>query len=586
MQSVASLVCYKFYYWWMLAFSSLVGASYLLLHFVSKTNINLSTYGLSLSLLIVAIINILYLLVGYRLLKTRDMPLATLIASMLFSILLFDGLIKSGAHPGSLIYIVGWFGTMIFSGIFGLPFVIGSVFFTLVYIFLSNQFSFMSISVYSWILVFGSAILSASFYLFFWKPMYKNSQNKQSGRLNSMLRTNQQQSEIILQSIADGVVVFDTTFKINLLNSSAAELTEWPMADGLGIDVHSIMKLSKENGEELDKGEDLFAKSLHEKKHVSVIVKLTGQHGKQVIISLVVSPIIIHPNETIVGAVAILRDVTKQRQEEQQRADFISTASHEMRTPVAAIEGYLALSLNSKVSSIDSKARSYLEKAHESTQHLGKLFQDLLTSAKAEDGRLSDHPLVVDLGEMIDQLTDDLKFATQKKNLEMQVLSNVATSDSGYIDASIKSHVVRPLYYVYADPERLREVVTNLFDNAVKYTDSGKISIGLTGNDAIAQLFIKDTGPGIPADDLPHLFQKFYRVDNSTTRTVGGTGLGLYICRKIIELYNGRIWAESTVGQGSTFFINLPRLTTQRADQLRATESPTDKISTGLPTGP
>ncbi len=81
-------------------------------------------------------------------------------------------------------------------------------------------------------------------------------------------------------------------------------------------------------------------------------------------------------------------------------------------------------------------------------------------------------------------------------------------------------------------------------------------------------MFIKDTGPGIPAEDIPHLFQKFYRVDNSTTRTIGGTGLGLFICRKIIELYQGRVWVESEVGKGSTFFINLPRLDAKKAEEM------------------
>jgi signal transduction histidine kinase len=133
--------------------------------------------------------------------------------------------------------------------------------------------------------------------------------------------------------------------------------------------------------------------------------------------------------------------------------------------------------------------------------------------------------------------------------------------------------VVKPLYYVHVDPDRLREVITNLFDNGVKYTDSGKISIALTGNNDVVQLYVKDTGPGIPATDLPHLFQKFYRVDSSATRSIGGTGLGLFICRKIIELYNGRIWVESTVGQGSTFYINLPRISSQKATELQAQEA-------------
>jgi two-component system sensor histidine kinase VicK len=99
------------------------------------------------------------------------------------------------------------------------------------------------------------------------------------------------------------------------------------------------------------------------------------------------------------------------------------------------------------------------------------------------------------------------------------------------------------------------------------------LPIGLTGNEQVVQFSVRDTGHGIPAEDLPHLFQKFYRVDNSATRTIGGTGLGLFICRKIVELYQGRIWVESEFGKGSTFFINLPRLTTQKAEAMMAEEA-------------
>ncbi|MDQ5885039.1 MAG: two-component system, OmpR family, sensor histidine kinase VicK, partial [Patescibacteria group bacterium] len=132
--------------------------------------------------------------------------------------------------------------------------------------------------------------------------------------------------------------------------------------------------------------------------------------------------------------------------------------------------------------------------------------------------------------------------------------------------------VVRPLYYCHIDPDRLREVITNLFDNAAKYTDTGTISIGIAGDDKVVQIRVQDTGQGIPADDISHLFEKFYRVDTSATRTVGGTGLGLFICRKIIELYNGRIWVESQLNKGSTFYINLPRLGNEKAQQLKSQE--------------
>jgi two-component system, OmpR family, sensor histidine kinase VicK len=239
-----------------------------------------------------------------------------------------------------------------------------------------------------------------------------------------------------------------------------------------------------------------------------------------------------------------------------------------MRTPVAAIEGYLALALNDKVSKIDDKAREYLNKAHSSTQHLGQLFQDLLTSAKAEDGRLTSHPKVIEMSEFTTQLAEDLKFVAEKKGLGMELVIN-AKGGGEIIDTSSSLKTIQPLYFCLIDPERVREVITNVFDNAVKYTPEGRVTIGLTGNDQVVQIKISDTGPGIPEEDVPHLFQKFYRVDNSATRAIGGTGLGLFICKKIIELYNGNIWAESKLGEGSTFYINLPRLSTSRAEQLK-----------------
>ena len=163
---------------------------------------------------------------------------------------------------------------------------------------------------------------------------------------------------------------------------------------------------------------------------------------------------------------AVKRDIRVDRAEEGRRADFVSTASHEMRTPVAAIEGYLQLALNEKVSQIDVKARGYLQKALDSTHHLGKLFQDLLTSAKAEDGRLVSNPKVIDMGAYLDEISDSLKFAAEKKGLVMEF--TVGISQDNQASSLGNSKIVKPLYYVHADPDRLREVLTNLFDKALK----------------------------------------------------------------------------------------------------------------------
>lgn len=392
----------------------------------------------------------------------------------------------------------------------------------------------------------------------------KNSAGHQAANLQDA----RAQSQLIIDNIDEGVILIDNQGIIRLINPGAAKLCGWSLEEATGISVYGVIKLVTEKGEALADTDN----PLHQVFGATESVRgdntfLQNRNNEQVPISLNVSPLL-DANKHVTAAVAVLSNVTKERAEEKQRADFISTASHEMRTPVAAIEGYLALALNDKVATIDNRARDYLEKAHASTQHLGQLFQDLLTSAKAEDGRLTSHPVVIEFGEYLEKLTGDLHLVAEKKGLMM----DFKTGGNSTINATSSAggdKVVRPLYYVYADADRLREVITNLFDNAVKYTPEGKITIGLTGNDQVVQCSVSDTGPGIPAEDLPHLFQKFYRVDNSATRTIGGTGLGLFICRKIVELYNGRIWCESEVGKGSNFYINLPRLSTQKATELQ-----------------
>lgn len=394
---------------------------------------------------------------------------------------------------------------------------------------------------------------------------------------NGPLSSEKQKADIIINSIDDGVLLVGPDNVIQVFNPGAGRITGWEPRECVGLDYRSILKLVDDKNQSIADLAHPIDKVLKNGQPVrDNTTLLLRKDGKAIPIDTSVSPLLQDATH-VVGAIAILRDVSEQRKQEKQRADFISTASHEMRTPVAAIEGYLALALNEKVTKIDAKGREYLEKAHASTKHLGQLFQDLLTSAKAEDGRLTNHPVVVELGEFVEKLVDDLKFSAEKKGLLLELLmGGLQRSDLNSVDVSKK--VVKPLLYVYADPDRMREVFTNLFDNAVKYTESGRISIGITGDNEVVQFRISDTGGGIPKEDIAHLFQKFYRVDNSATRTIGGTGLGLYICRKIVELYGGRIWVESELDKGSTFYINLPRLTSQQAAELQAKESATQPI--------
>jgi PAS domain S-box-containing protein len=378
--------------------------------------------------------------------------------------------------------------------------------------------------------------------------------------------------QVIINSIKDGVILVDDQGVIQLCNPAGAAITGWPAEETTKLSIQTVMTFVDDKGETMKDMQNPFNLVFKTGEHFrDNKANLVNRGKKQLALNLDVTPLLDTENN-VTGAIAIFRDVSQERAEEAQRGDFISTASHEMRTPVAAIEGYLALALNEKVSTIDNRARDYLEKAHSATQHLGQLFQDLLTSAKAEDGRLTSHPVVVEIGSLLEQITSDLRFAAEKKGLfvDFTLGSTNSTIDASNHSKSSTTKTVRPLYYTFADGDRLREVITNLFDNAVKYTPEGKITLGLTGDDKVVQFYVRDTGPGIPAEDVDHLFQKFYRVDNSATRTIGGTGLGLFICRKIIELYQGRIWVESEVGKGSTFYMNLPRLTTAQAEKLQA----------------
>ena len=242
----------------------------------------------------------------------------------------------------------------------------------------------------------------------------KDKKAKGGGKLSQSVRDEKQKASIIVNTIDDAVILIDSENVIQNFNPAAATLTGWSQEEASGIDFGTVVKLVDEKGQTYTPIKNPFNAVFQSKEPIrdnkaSVIRK----DGKQLSVDLSVSPLL--DSEGLVnGAVGVIRDVDEQRKEEKQRADFISTASHEMRTPVAAIEGYLALAMNDKVCQIDAKARSYLDKAHARTDHLGKLFQDLLTSAKAEDGRLTSHPVAVDISDFTTKLVDDLRFSADK----------------------------------------------------------------------------------------------------------------------------------------------------------------------------
>jgi len=412
------------------------------------------------------------------------------------------------------------------------------------------------------VLVVMSSILPLIAGLVVWRetPESEELANRNVKSLANQLSEVATKSEIVINAIGDGVVAVDGKGVIQLINPAAQEILGWGKQDALMLSYKSILKLTDLNSQELDPSQDPIQQVLNTNQQArgSKLLAVTNS-GKKISVALVATPI----GDPGAGAIAVFRDVTNERAEEREQAEFISTASHEMRTPVASIEGYLGLALNPATATIDSKARDFIMKAHEAAEHLGRLFQDLLDVSKSEDGRLTNAPKVVDVVPFTQTIVEGLTQKAIDKGLQL----NFVPGEGNGTERGIKK--VMPVYFVNLDNDHIREVLNNLIENAIKYTPQGTVSVDVTGTEDKVVVSIKDTGLGIPTEDISHLFQKFYRVENMDRQSIGGTGLGLYLCRRLVEAMQGRLWVESVFGSGSTFFVELPRIDSQEAARLK-----------------
>lgn len=388
-------------------------------------------------------------------------------------------------------------------------------------------------------------------------------------------------ANLVLNSIDEGVMIVHSSGIVVLVNPAAMRLlgTSDPnMVENLQL--ASILNLENSEGTKIEddvnpvlravmNGEnfetrDLILVSIQEQRRpvaISVVCTTTGQ------------------NERIIT----LRDIARELEEEGEQADFISTASHEMRTPVASIEGYLGLALNPKTATIDERARKYLEEAHASSKHLGRLFKDLLDVTKLDDKKIRVQLTPVEMASTVRSIANGQVPMMSEKGIHYTFGANAARSDN-------TARVVNQEVYASVDIDFLREAVNNLVENAIKYTaPSGGIWVNVRGDDDRVLINVTDTGIGISPDDLKHVFQKFYRADNSQTRTVGGTGLGLYLVKQRVEAMGGKVWAESSFGEGSTFYLSFPRITAeeyQRRKQIASNIEVMSQNTQTLPTQP
>lgn len=456
-------------------------------------------------------------------------------------------------------FIALWMLIAIFAGIFG-AWALGPMFIaTITYLIWHLVNGTLEQPAIVTLVLTGQLPLVISFIIWHRKAQKGNGEKTYTRKLASELSEISNKSEVVISAIADGVMALNAQGNIQLFNPSAERITGWSQGDAINLDYKSVFKLIDKNGQVVTTANDPINQALATNQEVATnVLSLETHAGKKILVSVIASPV----GQPGSGVIVVFRDITKEKREERQQAEFISTAAHEMRTPVASIEGYLGLALNPSTAQIDEKAKTYIGKAQESVQHLGRLFQDLLDISRAEDGRLQNNPKVMNVVAFVSEITEHFRTKAEEKGLHFIFKPQPDGNEKA------GERRLNPVFYANVDNDHLREVVANLIDNAIKYTPSGDVTIDVGGDSDHVVISVADSGIGIPKEDQSHLFQKFYRVDNTDTREIGGTGLGLYLSRRLIETMNGRIWVESEYKQGSTFYIELPRISHEEATRL------------------
>jgi two-component system, OmpR family, phosphate regulon sensor histidine kinase PhoR len=239
------------------------------------------------------------------------------------------------------------------------------------------------------------------------------------------------------------------------------------------------------------------------------------------------------------GVVTALHDITRLRKLESLRKDFVSNVSHELRTPLTSIEGYAETLLTEE--GFAPLQRSFLTKIHRNAQLLSQILEDLLRLAQLESGAHAPEQTRISFRELMSELEE--AFAPQLSEKSVQLVVNSELEDGCFLGSE----------------QHIRRVLSNLLDNALKFTERGRIEVKASRAGRDVLFAVKDTGIGIPAEDLDRIFERFYRVAKDRSRDTGGAGIGLALVRHTIELHGGRVWAESRQGEGTTVFFTLPQ---------------------------
>ncbi len=341
------------------------------------------------------------------------------------------------------------------------------------------------------------------------------------------------QTESVMRSIADGVVVVDNKGKVVFMNPAAEKLLavekEKKLGRGLTEDLRDEQLISLVKG---DEGGDA-------ERDVELNSKL--EQTKRVLRAS--NAVIQDESGKTVGMVAVLSDVTKQRELDRMKSDFVSKVTHELRTPIVAIKHSLAVVQDGSARELSDPQKNFLSIAARNLERLSHLINDLLDLAKLEAKKMELHCSENAIGEVVSATCDTFQAWAASKSLTIQ--------------QSVQPSLPRFSF----DSDRITQVLHNLVGNAMKFTSAGGsiiLGVRLRADDQAIEVGVKDTGVGIAKEDLAKLFQKFQQVGQKNGSEISGTGLGLAISKEIVELHKGRIWVESEPGQGTTFLFTLP----------------------------
>ena len=346
-----------------------------------------------------------------------------------------------------------------------------------------------------------------------------------------------EQLQVVLGGMSEGVIAIDARGRLLFANGSADRL--------FSLGPNAVGKLVLELIRSLPFQEAVDATLVSSTPFLGEITLPSRDHPARSLPRVLAIHGTVLPGEAPAGAVLVFHDVTDLRRLERLRQDFVANVSHELKTPLAAIKAYTETLLDSALQDEEVNVR-FLHRIEEQAERLNQLILDLLRLARLESGQsVFDHePL--DIAEVLDSCVETHRERAEAK--ELTLILDLAA--------------LEPTIRVIADEEAFRQVFDNLIDNAIKYTPSGgwiKILGELDSDAASVAVTVADSGIGIPRDDLPRVFERFYRVDKARSRELGGTGLGLAIVKHVISSIGGQVTVESRPGEGTRFRVLLPQ---------------------------